>query len=122
MISVEPGKRLVDWSKLNRRLPIIASHVIAFAVGGWAVSIRAQEAELPYKDRATHKLERLQAVAGPNPLATINCERRRGTVAEVVAVQAVRLSSYQAVSGDLLDKIPDCPRRRTPPTLGALTR
>lgn len=111
ILSVDAKTRIVDWSKLNRRLPLIGSHIIALAVGGWIVSIRAQEASLPYLQRAALQQEATKAIAGPNPIAAIKCERHKSAVAEAVADQAVAISNFTAVSEKLLETIPDCPKQ-----------
>lgn len=109
VFSVSPETRLVDWVKLCWAAKSLSKYAIVFALGGWMVSIRAQESQLPYMQRATHQAEKIQQAAGPDPLKTIECERRRGAKAEVVAEQAVKISENRIVPRKLLDQIPDCP-------------
>lgn len=111
MISVEPDKRIIDWSKLNRRLPLVGSHLFVLAFGGWLVSIRAQEASLPYKERAAHEVEQVKAQTGQTPLAAIKCEQHKSDVAVEMLDQAVAISNMNKLPDKLLTEVPECPRK-----------
>ena len=98
----------VDWICVQRVVYLGCAFALTFAAGGWLVSIRVQEQNQPYLLKATHQFEQVQKVAGPNPVATIKCERRRGDVAEHVAEKAKSDVFIGAPSADL-NTIPDCP-------------
>lgn len=99
----------IDWTEVCKWTKELGKLAFAFALGGWLVSIRAQEGQLPYRTEATHQLEQVKKVAGPNPVATIACERNRANVAEAVADQSVAVSNFAAVQPGILKAIPDCP-------------
>jgi hypothetical protein len=103
----------INWTWLLKLAKQGGALAFAFALGGWIVSIRAQEASLPYKERSTVQLETIHKEVGKNPIATIKCERNRADVAEAVADQAVAVSNFAAVPNKLLDVIPDCPAAKT---------
>lgn len=83
---------------------------ISFALGGWVVSIRVQEASLPYKNRATKQFEQVQSEAGPNPLATVKCLKRESAAAKTVARQGIAAATTdEDVPVPSLAQIPNCP-------------
>jgi len=98
----------IDWVCVQRGVYFACAFALTFAAGGWLVSIRVEEQNQPYLLKATHQFEQVQKVAGPNPVATIKCERRRGDVAETVAAKAKADVLIGAPSADL-NSIPDCP-------------
>jgi hypothetical protein len=109
ILDMAPTAHRIDWVKVQHRAKLAGAFALTFAAGGWVASIRSQEASLPYLQRAAIQQERLQEIAGPNPIAAIKCERRKSAAAEVVADQAVAISNFTAVPKQLLAAIPDCP-------------
>jgi hypothetical protein len=86
-----------DWLGLRAFLRKWAPMVFAFALGGWCTSIADKSAQLPYKDRATANFEQVQKVAGPNPVASIDCTRAENKVLRGVATQAIVSNFVPAV-------------------------
>lgn len=98
----------IDWltvQRLARRYGVVA---FAFAAGGWVASIRDDASQIPYQKRSTNNLEQVQAVAGPNPVATVKCLHRKADKAEDVAAEAV-VSSVTDAPAPNLGTIPVCP-------------
>ena len=106
---VTPG---IDWVSVKRQAKMIGFGMGMFALGGWVVSIRAQEASLPYKEASTHQLETLKRTAGPNPGKTIDCLTKKADKAEDVAVKAVQCANDLSAPVPSLAAIPDCPVKR----------
>ena len=99
----------VNWLCVQRIFFFAIAFGFTFAAGGWMVSMRDDAARLPYLERSTHEAERVKDKVGPNPLATIDCLKRKSAVASSVAGQAV-VSNYNAdVPVPSLTQIPNCP-------------
>ena len=107
--SVEKPRFHIDWHCVQKLVKQGGALAFAFAMGGRLVSIRAEEGQLAYRAAATQKFERVQAVAGPNPVAQVKCLTKKADKAEQVAEDAVAVSSFQAVPEAALGAIPDCP-------------
>lgn len=79
----------IDWGQACKWTKELGKLAFAFALGGWVVSIRAQEATIPYKDRSTVQLEQIHKAVGANPVQQIQCDRKvAAAVAEVVKSKA----------------------------------
>lgn len=98
----------LDWRCIQKNFYWIVAVLFAFAAGGWMVSIRVEEQNLPYLQSATNRFERVQRIAGPNPEATVRCLNRKADVAEDVAEIAKWDERMGAPSADL-SSIPECP-------------
>jgi hypothetical protein len=106
LLSVDPKFRRIDWINLCRLTKLVGSYAFAVALGGWVVSIRANEASLPYKNRSTAQLEVIHQEVGANPVAQIRCDRR---VAAAVAKAPVVLNEPQAKIIAVPSTIEVCP-------------
>lgn len=97
--------RVLDMAKKGGAL------AMAFALGGWVVSIRAQEARQPYLQRSAVQLEQVKKITGANPVANVKCLKRQGAVATDVAAQAVAVAEDNNGYPPLpdLNRIPFCP-------------
>lgn len=109
MIIAKPHQFRINWVCVQTAFNYAIAFAAVFAAGGWLVSIRVQEASKPYQDRQAMAYEQVQKVAGPNPVASIKCERKRADTAVRVADQAVEVSNFAAVPDKLLQAIPACP-------------
>jgi len=98
-----------DWVTLLYALKKAGPFVVVFGIGGWTNSIINHAADLPYLKRATHELQQVQKVAGPDPVSTVKCLRKSTQVAKETAGQAVIALTNEAVAAPSLDRIPNCP-------------
>lgn len=104
----DEGKRRLNFIWL---LALVKKWALPFgfmAMGAWAMSIHDQAARIPYQKKATAAFERVERVAGKDPVATVRCLHRKADVAEDVAQTAKHDDFIGAPSADL-NKIPDCP-------------
>lgn len=101
----------IDWMRIRRVSHLTGLVVVAFAAGGWWHSIKYQEAQRPYEVRATHQLEQLKEITGPNPIAAINCQRRAIALTKTIAAQAITVARAQDPDAALpsLAAVPSCP-------------
>jgi hypothetical protein len=110
MATMEPHGLRIDWRCVQKAFRYALGFGFAFALGGWVVSIRVQEASLAYKNQATHQLEAIHKAVGPNPVAEINCERKKSAVAIGVAAKLAVIAKADdpAVPIPSLAAIPHC--------------
>lgn len=101
----------INWVRVLDLVKKGGALAMAFALGGWIVSIRAQEARQPYLERSTAQLEQVKKITGANPVAAVKCLKRQGAVATDVAAQAVAVAEDSGGYPPLpdLNKIPYCP-------------
>lgn len=99
----------IDWHRVQRNAYLAMGLAFSFAAGGWWRSIDLQEATIPYRDRATHQLEKIQAQAGANPIGLIQCLHRRADLAEENAEDALALGPLTPAQKKTLLALPACP-------------
>lgn len=98
----------IDWVLVQSFLKKWGPVAFAFALGGWVASARDDASQIPYLKRSTSHFEAVQAVAGPNPVATVKCLHKKADKAEDVATHAVESSILDAPAPNL-GSIPECP-------------
>lgn len=103
----------IDWVWILHALARVGWAAFFFALGGWVVSIRVQEATLPYKEQAASRYERLERATGGNPAKALamakDCLKKSNTVAN----QAIISNYNPAVPVPKIADVP-CP----PPAVG----
>ncbi len=116
MLDVELEQRgiHIDWIAVRKWFQIITFGLFCAAAGGWFKSIDVKEASLPYRDRATNQLEHIQAKAGKDPVALIQCLHRRADLAEEHTEDALAMDRLTPSQRKELLSLPSCSH---PPSL-----